>query len=138
MLFCCCSQKNQSMKKVKNKTENLKNRIKKEHSIDEAKIILSDFLKDSTLHSKPIVTQENNIKDTATLIRAVEPILFSKYGKEVIMNEAPYKINYINNYWIITGSLRGEDDKNSITLGGTFEVIVNPIKGDIVYLKHGK
>jgi len=131
-LTTCKMSNNDTEKKIDKKI------TKKDNSIEIARMILDDFLKDSLNQSKSIVTQENNIKDTESLIRAVEPILFSKYGKEEIMNERPYKINYIKNYWIMTGTLAGDNNEETMELGGTFELIVNPKNGDIVYLMHGK
>ena len=86
-------------------------------------------LTDTTLHN----LVDNNtvlIKDSLTAISFVEPILFSIYGKGNIMFERPYETYFIDNYWIISGSIpKGVD-------GGAFLVIVDSRNCKILKITH--
>ncbi len=73
------------------------------------------------------------IKDKETAISVVEPILFSVYGKENIINERPYECSLNDNYWTISGTLpKGYD------VGGTFLIIIDATNSKIIRLIHGK
>ena len=65
-------------------------------------------------------------------INYAEIILFELYGKEKIESEKPYKINLINEYWIITGTLPKE------MVGGVFEMVFDSWNGKVLILEHGK
>lgn len=65
-------------------------------------------------------------------INYAEIILFELYGKENIEAEKPYKINLINDYWIITGTLPKE------MIGGVFEMVFDSWNGKVLLLEHGK
>lgn len=98
-------------------------------SIGEKKI--NDALTDSTgnyfVDNKRII-----IKNEETAISVAEPILFSNYGKENIINQRPYRTSNVEDYWIIEGTL-AED-----YLGGTFLIIIDSRNGEIIKITHGK
>lgn len=54
------------------------------------------------------------IPDSQTAVDVAENFLFNIYGKENIIQQRPYNLNFIDDYYIIEGTL----PKN--TLGGTF------------------
>lgn len=96
----------------------------KEKQLDAA---LSDSTSHNCIDNKLII-----IKTKETAISVVEPILFDLYGKEKIVNQQPYKVCNIRNYWIIEGSLpKGFK-------GGTFFIIIDSRNGEIIQLTHGK
>lgn len=72
------------------------------------------------------------IKDSLTAISIAEPILFGIYGKENIIKQRPYEIYFINNYWVIIGTL----PKNYS--GGTFLIIIDSRNSKIIRITHGK
>jgi hypothetical protein len=93
--------------------------------------IIKASLTDKSLHNvlnfnKPI------IKDSATAIAVVEPILFGLYNKKMILSEKPYSINHVDNYWLISGSL----PKGS--LGGVFFIIIDEMDSRVIRITHGK
>lgn len=92
---------------------------------------LESALTDTTIHN---VIDEKTviIKDRWTAISAAEPILFSIYGKDNIIKQRPYKIDFIDNYWIIKGTLSKD------YLGGTFLMIIDSKNNRIVRITHGK
>ena len=75
---------------------------------------------------------KNLIKDKITAITIAEPILFSIYGKEDIIDEKPYETYLIKNYWVIQGTLP-ENSK-----GGTFIIIINARTAEVIKIGHGK
>ncbi|GAT63235.1 NTF2 fold immunity protein [Paludibacter jiangxiensis] len=73
------------------------------------------------------------VPDTATAVKIAETYLFEVYGKDKIVEERPYEIGKINEYWYITGSL----PKYSMC-GGTFEILLEASTGKVVKIGHGK
>ncbi|WP_394698955.1 NTF2 fold immunity protein [uncultured Bacteroides sp.] len=55
------------------------------------------------------------------------------YGKQEIVQERPYKIGLIKNYWVITGSFK---DYNKT--GGTFEIVIDANDGAVKGITHEK
>jgi hypothetical protein len=72
------------------------------------------------------------LKDTISAIRAAEKILFKTYGKATIENQKPYRIQLIDNYWIIWGTFPAD------SLGGTFLIILDSRNSMILKMTHGK
>jgi hypothetical protein len=68
----------------------------------------------------------------AVAIAVVEPMLFSVYGKEKIVQQRPYEAYLINRFWCLTGTLPPDTD------GGTFAIIVHALSGRVVKLAHGR
>lgn len=72
------------------------------------------------------------IKNEEIAINVVELILFDMYGEENILDQRPYKVSKVKDYWLIEGSLpKGY-------LGGTFLVIVDARNAEIIKITHGK
>ena len=59
-------------------------------------------------------------------------MLFSIYGKDNIIKQSPYEIYFIDNYWVIGGTLPKE------YLGGTFLIIIDSRNCKIIRITHGK
>jgi len=93
---------------------------------------LSYVLKNPTnkynlLNKKSII-----IKDSLTAINVAEPILFGLFGKDNIIKQKPYKIFFIDNYWLIRGTLpKGK-------IGGTFQIIIDSRDSKVIEIIHGK
>ena len=68
----------------------------------------------------------------AVAIAVAEPLLFSIYGKESIIQQRPYEAYLINGFWYLAGTL----PQNMV--GGTFELVVEAKNGRVVELTHGK
>jgi hypothetical protein len=80
-----------------------------------------------------VIDQKNSIiKDTLTAIHIAENILFSYYDKTSIINQQPYEIHHINNYWVIFGTLPKSYK------GGVFLIILDDRNSEIIKLTHGK
>jgi NTF2 fold immunity protein of polymorphic toxin system component len=97
---------------------------------EQAKSIVKETLKDLTLHNvignKSILTTEKKVIEFAKFI------LFDIYGKKNIVNQKPYDVFLIDEYWLISGTLpKG-------TLGGTFMMMIDSKNYKIVRLTHGK
>jgi len=72
------------------------------------------------------------IKDRLTAINVAEPILFGVFGKANIIKQKPYKIFFIDNYWLIKGTLpKGK-------IGGTFQIIIDSRNSKVIDIIHGK
>jgi hypothetical protein len=97
--------------------------------LDYAKSELQNALNDSASEQILVGTV---ISDKETAIKVSEAILFRIYGKENVINERPYEINFINGYWVLGGTLpKGMK-------GGTFLIILNSKNGQVIKLTHGK
>lgn len=73
--------------------------------------------------NKAIVNQEEAIERS-------EYVAFKKFGKKQIIEQRPYEVHYIDDYWIISGTLPIDYD------GGTFVIIINSKDGRIIRLYH--
>lgn len=71
-------------------------------------------------------------KDINSVLKALEPILFEVYGKEDIIEQKPYKISFIDDYWIIEGV------QKEVHPGGVFQLVLNCRNNTLIYLIHGK
>jgi hypothetical protein len=79
---------------------------------------LKSALTDKSQHTI-IENKTEPIKDSLTAIKIVDPILFRIYGKKNIVQQRPYEIYLIDNYWVIIGTLPVD------TEGGTFLIIMD-------------
>lgn len=79
-----------------------------------------------------VISQSTIIKDNSTAIKVAEPILFSVYGEDNIINQRPYEVHLIEHYWVISGTLPEG------MLGGTFLIIIDSRNSEILKLTHGK
>lgn len=99
----------------------------KSHAEKELKSALSDRTQHNVIDNNTVI-----IKDSVTAINAAEPILFSIYGKDIITYQRPYEMYFIDNYWIISGTL----PKNYV--GGAFLIIMDARNSRILRITHGK
>ena len=97
---------------------------------ENAKMIIEETLKDSTLHN--IIGPNQILKDRNKIIDYAELILFDLYGKIEIQSQKPYDVYKINEYWLLSGTL----SKNM--KGGTFLLIIDSRDYRIIRLTHGK
>lgn len=98
-----------------------------DHAENELNTALSEKSPHNVLNNSPVL-----IKDSSTAIQIAEPILYSIYGKENITKQRPYKIYFINYYWVIMGMLPFNSK------GGTFLIIFDARDCKIIKLTHGK
>ena len=73
-----------------------------------------------------------NCKDAHSVISAVEPILYEVYGKEIINEQKPYELSFIDDYWIIEGV------QKELHPGGVFQLVLNCRNNTLIYLIHGE
>jgi hypothetical protein len=102
---------------------------KKSGELIRAEQLLDYALKNKSerkIMKSPLIPKKENA------INYAENILFELYGKENIINEKPYQIHLINDYWIMTGTLpKG-------MRGGVFELVFDSWNGKVLILEHGK
>ena len=72
------------------------------------------------------------IKDSLTAIAVAETILFELYSKKSIENQKPYDVFFIDNHWIINGTLPIE------MKGGAFLIIIDARNSKVIKITHGK
>jgi hypothetical protein len=98
---------------------------------DVAKRYLIEALRDSTTIKKWNKNHiSTEIKSKETAVAVAEPTLFKIYGKKHIISERPYEIYFIDNYWILMGTI----PENSV--GGGFLIILRARDGWIIKLTH--
>jgi hypothetical protein len=93
----------------------------------ELKATLSDKSLHNVVDNKAII-----IKDSLTAINIVEQILFGVYGKDQIRKQLPYETYFIDNYWVISGTIPKDYD------GGTFLIILDSRDCEVLRITHGK
>jgi hypothetical protein len=99
----------------------------KSNAEQELKSLLAGKSQHNVIDNKTII-----IKDSSTAINVAEPILFSIYGKDNIIKQRPYEIYFIDNYWVLTGTLpKG-------WVGGTFVIIIDSRNSKVLRITHGK
>lgn len=72
------------------------------------------------------------IPDKKTAINVAEQILFNIYGKSQIEGEKPYKVQLVDGYWVLNGTLKPN------YVGGTFLIVFSAKDGRVIVLTHGK
>jgi hypothetical protein len=108
-------------------TKNDRTILGKSYAEKELKLALTDVTQHNVIDNKTKI-----IKDSLTAINVAEPILFSIYGKDNIRKQRPYEAYFVNNYWVICGTL----PKNY--KGGTFLIIIDSRNSKIIKITHGK
>ena len=81
---------------------------------------------------KNAVLPDKVIQDSQTAVDVAENTLFNIYGKENIIQQRPYDVNFTENHYVINGTLPQN------MKGGTFLIILNSKDGKIIKLTHGK
>lgn len=102
--------------------------LEKEQSVK----YLQYYLKDEDVSVEQAFKSKVLLSDEETAIEIAETYLFKTYGRDLIINERPYKIGLINGYWVIVGSLP------KLTIGGYFEIVINSKNGAVIGIAHGK
>ena len=93
-------------------------------------IIVKRYLSDSAYNSKRPTSRVLTDKNLA-LKRALD-LAIKIYGKRDIKRERPYMVDFINDFYIVRGSLKKG------WVGGTFLVIIDSRNDSIVTVTHGK
>jgi hypothetical protein len=72
------------------------------------------------------------IKDSVSLVKYAEPILFKIYSEKQIRSEKPYVVNLKNGIWTMDGTLpKGYK-------GGTFHIEIRERDGKLISVTHFK
>jgi hypothetical protein len=100
----------------------------------EARDLIKSALTDK-IHKQILV--DTIVKDRETAIAVAEPILFKIYGKKHIIGEKPYRVELVDGYWILSGSLP-KHGPGEFVVGGTFLIILSSKDGRVIKLIHGK
>ena len=107
--------------------QNARTILGKSYAENELKSVLSNKSQHNLIDNKAVI-----LKDSLTAISVIEPILFSIYGTDNITRQRPYETYFIDNYWIISGTL----PKNSV--GGTFLIIMDASNSMLMRITHGR
>jgi hypothetical protein len=97
------------------------------------------WLRSRTAHARNRYIERNMLKYLFTIldtkekaVKFAEQILFDKFGKQDIELQKPYSVYFIEDYWIINGSMP------TGMKGGTFLIIINSRDCQVIKLNHGK
>jgi len=93
----------------------------------ELKLALKNEKQHNVINNKDLI-----LKDEASAVKMAEIVLFNVYGEKSIKEQKPYEIHLINDYWVISGTLKEG------YLGGTFLIIINAKNSEIIKITHGK
>jgi len=94
---------------------------------------LKKALSDTTTHNV-IGKGKILIKEESDAIKIAEVILFPLYSEKEIVEQRPYEVYFIENYWIISGTL----PNIPYLKGGTFLIIMDARDGRIIRITHGQ
>lgn len=108
-------------------TSNNRTVLGKNQAEQDLKTALTDKTQHNVIDNNTII-----IKDSTTAVNIVEPILFGIYGKDKIVDQRPYESYFIDNYWIIRGTLPKD------SFGGTFLIILDSRTCQVMKITHGK
>ena len=72
------------------------------------------------------------ISNSKTAVEIAENILFPIYGKDNIIKQRPYDVNFVDGYYIIEGTFP------ETQIGGNFIIILNAKDGKVIKLTHGE
>ena len=103
-----------------------------------------DFVLDTTLQREYLDEPEdssilNNNKEICSAeaaFKMAEPLLNRAYGKENISFQKPFRINLVDNIWVIFGTLRKATE--GVVLGGTAYMEIRKDDGKILKAIHGE
>lgn len=114
------------------KTSNSKNELSQTQIFTENKD--SEYAKEELENAK--INNEFSptkvIHNSKTAVEIAESILFPIYGKDNIIKQRPYDVNFTDGYYIIIGTFPKPQ------IGGTFIIIINSKDGKVIKLTHGK
>ncbi|MBO9586855.1 MAG: YbbC/YhhH family protein [Flavobacterium sp.] len=102
-------------------------KLGKENAENELKIALNGASQHNVVNYKELVIKNENIA-----IQIAEPILFEIYGESHIKDQKPYEAYFIDNYWVINGTLPIG------MLGGTFVIIIDARNSEVLKITHYK
>ncbi len=108
-------------------SQNARTILGKSQAENELKLALSNRNRHNVVDNKTVI-----INDSITAITVAEPILFSIYGKDNIIQQRPFETYFIDKHWIISGTLPEK------SLGGTFLIIIDARNNRIIKITHGK
>lgn len=100
--------------------------------IDEANSCIYEFEQHDSLCK--LYSDKKLIYNVEIAISIAEVYLFDKFGKNRIINERPYKINIVNDCWVIEGNY----DKEANEKTGSFVIVINSTDGRVIGLAHYK
>ena len=102
-------------------------KLGKEQAIKDLNETLTDTTQPNFVDNKELI-----VKNESIAVSIAEPILFEIYGKSNIEDQRPYETYFINNHWVIRGTL------NRFSLGGTFLIIIDARNSKVLKIIHGK
>jgi hypothetical protein len=103
--------------------------LRKTYAEKELKSALSNKAQHNVINNKTAI-----IKDSVTAISVAEPLLFCIYGKDNIIRQRPYETYFVDNYWIISGTLKLPGNY----AGGTFLIIMDARDSRVLRITHGR
>jgi hypothetical protein len=141
LIFFGC--KNSEFKENAHQRDSIEENSVAWHEMDTNRYYLGEEIAREQLHEAlnnsghNVIDDKKIIKDSATAIKVVEPIIFNIYGKDNIIKQRPYEVHFLDNFWVINGTLP-KPKGNIITVGGTFLIIMDSRNGVILKISHGK
>jgi hypothetical protein len=98
---------------------------------------LGQAVKTDTIYNSIVKYSPHPIKNSISLIKYAEPILFQIYGKKNILSEKPYLTYLAKGTWYMDGSLP-QVSKEETVVGGTFHIEIRAKDGKIINVIHYK
>jgi len=122
ILSCTKRDKQENISEINNSIV-----FKENRNIENAQLELKNALLENEILTDKVIS------DSQTAVKIAEDILFKIYGEENIVKQRPYNVNYVEDYYIINGTMPAE-----VAIGGTFLIIISSKDGKIIKLTHGE
>lgn len=108
---------------------------RKEKSMDDSCFLYKGqvFTKTASLSNVGIKANSSVVPNAKSAFILIEPILYSKYGRNQIRDQFPLQITlYDDSIWFIEGT------KHNLARGGVVHASINKKDGKIILVSHGE
>lgn len=95
------------------------------------------FVNESTKNTKHYLvkySEKKLVTDSAEAVKIAETILFKVIGENEIINQRPYEVYFISDFWYIRGTTVKENGPPTMLGGGQFNIIIDSYDSKVVLL----
>lgn len=87
-----------------------------------------------TKHSLVKYLDKKLVTDSAEAVKIAETILFKVIGENEIINQRPYEVYFISDFWDIRGTSVKENGPPTMLGGGQFNIIIDSYDSKVVLI----
>ena len=87
-----------------------------------------------TKHSLVKYLDKKLVTDSVEAVKIAETILFKVIGENEIINQRPYEVYFISDFWYIRGTSVKENSPPTMLGGGQFNIIIDSYDSKVVLI----